>query len=104
MLLNARQIDSVQLILLAIGDITERRHAQAELETAHQHTSDILESITDAFYAVDREWRLTFVNRRAEELWEPAARRSAGRAALGPAPERGRGGEQGLPTADARRA
>jgi two-component system, chemotaxis family, CheB/CheR fusion protein len=69
MLLNARQLDSVQLILLAIEDITERRHAEAELETAHQHTSDILESITDAFYAVDREWRLTFVNRRAEELW-----------------------------------
>jgi PAS domain S-box-containing protein len=69
MLLNARQIDSVQLILLAIEDISERRHAEAELETAHQHTLDILESITDAFYAVDREWRLTFVNRRAEELW-----------------------------------
>jgi two-component system CheB/CheR fusion protein len=69
MLLNARQIDSVQLILLAIEDITGRRHAEAELETAHQHTSAILESITDAFYVVDREWRLTFVNRRAEELW-----------------------------------
>jgi PAS domain S-box-containing protein len=54
---------------LAIEDITERRQAEAELKTAHQHTSDILESITDAFYAVDREWRLTFVNRRAEELW-----------------------------------
>ena len=69
MLLNARQIESVQLILVAMEDITERRHAEGELETAHQHTSDILESITDAFYAVDREWRLTFVNRRAEQLW-----------------------------------
>ena len=49
--------------LLSAG--TQRQSSK----TAHQHTSDILESITDAFYAVDREWRLTFVNRRAEELW-----------------------------------
>jgi two-component system, chemotaxis family, CheB/CheR fusion protein len=73
MLLNARQLDSVQLILLAIEDITGRRQAEAELEAAHQHTSAILESITDAFYVVDREWRLTFVNRRAEELWNGGA-------------------------------
>ena len=30
--------------------------------------STILESITDAFYAVDRDWRLTYVNHAAEEL------------------------------------
>ncbi|HZS82223.1 MAG TPA: PAS domain-containing protein [Stellaceae bacterium] len=29
----------------------------------------ILESITDAFYAVDHDWRLVYVNPRAEELW-----------------------------------
>ena len=30
---------------------------------------DILESMSDAFYAVDRAWRFTYVNRKAEELW-----------------------------------
>ncbi|HEX8359628.1 MAG TPA: ATP-binding protein, partial [Longimicrobium sp.] len=35
----------------------------------------ILESITDAFVAVDREWRFTYLNRRADEL----ARRTVGR-------------------------
>jgi PAS domain S-box-containing protein len=30
---------------------------------------EILESITDAFYAVDHQWRFTYVNRRAEQLW-----------------------------------
>jgi PAS domain S-box-containing protein len=29
-----------------------------------------LESISDAFYAVDSEWRFTYINRKAEELWE----------------------------------
>jgi PAS domain S-box-containing protein len=32
--------------------------------------SEILESITDAFYAVDSAWRLTYVNRRAESWWQ----------------------------------
>src|SRR5690242_9715522 len=28
----------------------------------------ILENVTDAFFALDREWRFTFVNREAERL------------------------------------
>ena len=30
-----------------------------------QRTEDILESITDEFFAVDREWRYTYINGRA---------------------------------------
>src|SRR5215212_9412378 len=30
-----------------------------------QRTEDILESITDEFFAVDREWRYTYINERA---------------------------------------
>ncbi len=47
------------------GDVS----AEDELRAAHQRTVEILESITDAFYAVDYDWRLTYVNRRTEELW-----------------------------------
>lgn len=32
-------------------------------------TEEVLESISDAFYAVDHEWRLTYVNRVAEAWW-----------------------------------
>jgi PAS domain S-box-containing protein len=35
---------------------------------ARPELESILESITDAFYAVDRDWRFTYVNRRAEEI------------------------------------
>src|SRR5687768_2090824 len=31
--------------------------------------NDLLESMSDAFYAVDHDWRFTYVNRKAEELW-----------------------------------
>ena len=37
---------------------------------AAQLAHEILESITDAFFAVDREWRFTYVNRHAQRLLE----------------------------------
>jgi PAS domain S-box-containing protein len=55
--------------LKIMRDRTERQQAEAALAAAHRRTSEILESITDAFYAVDGDWRLTYVNRRAEQLW-----------------------------------
>jgi PAS domain S-box-containing protein len=82
--------------------------ARAEVEAAHARLSAVLEGTTDAFFAVDREWRLTYVNRRAEELvgraradllrhvlWDcfPAAASSEARAALEQAMRTGEGVE-----------
>ena len=56
-------------------DITARKEAEererllAQDRAALERTTDILESVSDAFYAVDREWRFTYVNGKAEELW-----------------------------------
>ena len=56
-------------------DITARKEAEkrervlAAERAARERTTDILESISDAFYAVDRQWCFTYVNNRAEELW-----------------------------------
>jgi PAS domain S-box-containing protein len=43
--------------------------AEAALRALAERNTEILESISDAFYAVDRDWRFTYVNRRAGELW-----------------------------------
>jgi PAS domain S-box-containing protein len=56
-------------------DITARKEAEQRERSlvreaaALERATDILESISDAFYAVDREWRFTYVNGKAEELW-----------------------------------
>ncbi|CAN5337597.1 hypothetical protein BH20GEM2_BH20GEM2_12220 [soil metagenome] len=40
-----------------------------EAEAAKARTTRILESIADAFFALDREWRFTYVNAAAERLF-----------------------------------
>jgi len=52
----------------ALQDITERKLAALEMQTLARRLSNTLESITDAFITVDREWRYTYINRQAERL------------------------------------
>jgi PAS domain S-box-containing protein len=55
--------------LLPTGlDITDRKRTEAALRESEQRSRTILESVTDAFYAVDREWRFTYLNHEAERL------------------------------------
>ena len=56
-------------ISVSLTDITERRQAEDAVKAALAHSEAILESISDAFYAVDAEWRFTYVNRVAEAWW-----------------------------------
>jgi PAS domain S-box-containing protein len=44
------------------------QQARTKAEAAEERIAAILESITDAFFAVDREWRFTYVNETAERL------------------------------------
>jgi PAS domain S-box-containing protein len=46
----------------------EKGQALEELQTAHRRVSNILESITDAFYTLDWRWRFTYLNKQAERL------------------------------------
>ncbi|WP_088889547.1 PAS domain S-box protein [Leptolyngbya ohadii] len=87
--LNADQIQALQaLSRQVISQLELRRHlvqvAQttaelqqaeqariqllAQAQTARNQIANILESITDAFFALDQEWRFTYLNRQAELL------------------------------------
>jgi PAS domain S-box-containing protein len=46
-------------------DIGERKRADEALRQSQRRTETILESISDAFVAMDRDWRYTYVNDRA---------------------------------------
>ncbi|WP_229424971.1 PAS domain-containing protein [Massilia sp. Se16.2.3] len=62
-----------------------RRNAEAELmaakealRQANERMENMLESLTDAFCAVDFDWRITYINGRALELLAPLGKTRAG--------------------------
>ena len=63
----------------ALQDITERKLAALETQKLAQRLSNTLESISDAFFTVDRDWRFTYINCEAERLWARARDTMLGR-------------------------
>jgi PAS domain S-box-containing protein len=45
--------------------VSERKRAEEALAEARRRSETILESITDAYVSVDRDWRFTYINDRA---------------------------------------
>jgi PAS domain S-box-containing protein len=51
-----------------IRELMERNQARAALQESAQTMTNILEKTTDGFFAVDSEWKLTYVNAEAEVM------------------------------------
>ena len=77
--------------------------ASAALVGAHRRMVEVLESIGDAFYALDRGLRLTYANRHALEAWGRSAEEVLGRPLLDVFP-RLRGGDVTAPSSARSRA
>jgi PAS domain S-box-containing protein len=54
----------------AFQDISARKAAEAEMRELEVRLARTLESMSDAFFTVDREWRFTFLNSEAERVLE----------------------------------
>lgn len=52
----------------ALQDITEQWRMEQALQRASERLSSTLESISDAFFTLDDDWRFTYVNSEAERL------------------------------------
>jgi PAS domain S-box-containing protein len=69
------QAGAARLLRGVMVDVTREKEADAR----RVEMSQILERITDAFYAVDRDWRFTYVNRQAEQVLHRTAAELVGR-------------------------
>ena len=65
------------------------QHTQALLQQSRARLNAMLESIGDAFFAVDREWRVTYANRKAASFIGHELEASLGRPLLEIAPQLG---------------
>src|SRR3954471_13497814 len=52
-----------------IRELTERNQARAALVESAQTMTNILDKTTDGFFAVDSEWKLTYINAEPEAMW-----------------------------------
>lgn len=50
-------------------DITHQKRLEEEIMEHARKIQDILNSITDGFFALSREWRFTYINNEVEWLW-----------------------------------
>ncbi len=66
--LLARVRTNLELARLRREAVHYQEQLQVEAQVAQSQVSNILESITDAFVAFDREWRYTYVNEYATRL------------------------------------
>ncbi len=51
-----------------IRDLSERNEARAQLQESARKMTNILENTTDGFFAVDQDWKFTYLNPEAEIL------------------------------------
>lgn len=51
-----------------LQDVTASHQTMEQIRRFAERQSRIFESITDAFFTLDRKWRFTYVNQRSEEL------------------------------------
>jgi PAS domain S-box-containing protein len=64
-LLRSVALQNARAVLLA------RERAERELRESNERITNILESISDGFFVLDKEWRFTYVNPQAEQIFAP---------------------------------
>ncbi|MGF1480754.1 MAG: GAF domain-containing protein [Cyanophyceae cyanobacterium] len=64
----AEQLSALKALARQVMTQLELRRQTLEAEAARAQVTNILESITDGFFALDTHWRFTYINRQAESL------------------------------------
>lgn len=68
-------------------DNTQRKQIEDDLARVNARNSAILESITDAFFALDSHWRFTYVNKQSEPLFRRSSSELLGKSVWDEMPE-----------------
>jgi PAS domain S-box-containing protein len=84
---SVRWSEHTQLMYATARDVTERYRTQNELQKSKNTLDSMLESIGEAFFAVNSEWRVTYANRKAAAFVGTSREDSIGSLLLEVAPD-----------------
>lgn len=73
------EVGGEKRLLTLVNDVTAHKRAEEALQDSNRQISSILESITDAFVAVDSAWRFTYLNGQAETLLQRSRKELIGK-------------------------
>jgi diguanylate cyclase (GGDEF)-like protein/PAS domain S-box-containing protein len=71
----------------AFQDISRRKQFEEQLEATGRRLANVLESITDAFFVLDREWRFVYLNGQGARLLRRESQHLVGRSVWEAFPE-----------------
>ncbi|HEV7350920.1 PAS domain S-box protein [Telluribacter sp.] len=63
-------VEGEKLLYASVKDITEKKGLEEEIVRYNERIGSILESITDGFFAVDKDWEVIYLNREAQSILE----------------------------------
>ncbi|WP_257791527.1 MULTISPECIES: PAS domain S-box protein [unclassified Massilia] len=84
--LSVRWSEQKRVMYVTARDITEKIKVQQELQKSKDQLNVMLESVGDAFFAVDYQWTVTYANRKAAALVNTMPEEAIGRNLLEVAP------------------
>lgn len=87
MSVSVRWSEHSQLMYATARDVTERHRVREALQKSKDEQDSMLESIGDAFFAVDDKWRIMYANRKAATFVGTTPEEAIGRNLLDVAPE-----------------
>jgi PAS domain S-box-containing protein len=67
---EGRQIGAAHIL----REVTEQVRLQEALKESERRANRIVESIADGFITLDKDWRITFLNQRGEDILRPLGR------------------------------
>jgi PAS domain S-box-containing protein len=65
---RAFPVDTHPQFAVLFTDISDRKQTAIALQESEEQSRNILESITDGFFALDAQWQFTYLNKSAEAL------------------------------------
>jgi PAS domain S-box-containing protein len=65
---NEAEVNFLRSVASNLSNAIRRRTYKLNLEKAYEERNQVLESIGDGFFSINRDWKVTYWNQKAEEL------------------------------------